>query len=189
MIKLKGIWDLGYAIHTYNNPDGGRTLLGETIYRYQYRKQYYLVDALARWAQAVIQASAEFKGVDLLVPVPTSRSLSDYDQTSLLTDWISQLTVIPRACGVLARWGLISEYSDGSQMDTTRGGMTVTAPEAIRGRKILLIDGITCSGSTLHLATQAVRSADPKSVSVLTFTKIERQSLDSYGIAQNEAQS
>ncbi|MBM3267362.1 MAG: ComF family protein [Candidatus Sericytochromatia bacterium] len=182
MIQLAGAWDRGYAIHTYNNPDGGRTLLGEAIYRYQYRKQWYLVDSLARWAQSVIQANAEFKGVDLLVPVPTSRSLSDYDPTSLLVDWISQLTTIPRAVGVLARFGLISEYSDGSTEGASRGGMTVTAPEAVRGRKLLLIDGIICSGSTLHLATQALRNAGATSVSALVFTKIERQSLDSFGL-------
>ncbi len=183
MIQLAGTWDRGYAIHTYNRPDGSRTLLGEAIYRYQYRKQWYLVDSLARWAQHVIQSNPDFKGIDLLVPVPSSRSLSDYDPTSLLVDWVSQLTTIPRAVGVLSRYGLISEYGEAG-LETSRGGMTVTAPEALRNKRLLLIDGIICSGSTLHVATKAARAAGAAAVTVLVFTKIDRQSLDTFGLTQ-----
>ena len=178
MITLEGAFDYGAAIHTYNNPDGGRTLLGEAIYRYQYRKQWYLVDSLARWAQSVIQNTPELKNVDLLVPVPTSRGAHDYDPTSLLVDWISQLTQIPRAVGVLARYGLISEYSEGVVPDSTRCGMTIAAPESIRGKRVLLIDGITCSGQTIRLAESALRAAGAAEVKVLVFTKIERVSYD-----------
>lgn len=183
MIALQGDWDAGYAIHSYNQPDGARTLLGEAIYRYQYRKQWYLVDSLARWAQAFILATPEIKDIDLLVPVPSSRALSDYDPSSLLVDWISQLTNIPRAIGILSRYGLISEYSERG-LDFNRGGMTVASPEAIRGKRILLIDGIYCSGSTLQAASKALRRAGATVITALVYTKIDRQSLDSYGFAQ-----
>jgi predicted amidophosphoribosyltransferase len=183
MIALNGDWDTGYAIHTYNQPDGARTLLGEAIYRYQYRKQWYLVDSLARWAQAFIMATPDVRECDLIVPVPSSRVLSDYDPASLLVDWISQLTNIPRAIGLLHRYGLISEYSERSS-DVGRGGMTVVSPDAVRGKRLLLIDGIYCSGSTLEAAARAVKQAGAKSVAALVFTKIDRRSLDSYGFAQ-----
>lgn len=130
---------------------------------------------MARWAQQIVQNSTQFKNIDLIVPVPTSRGLSDYDPTSLLVDWISQLTTIPRAVGVLARFGLISEYNDvGMPLDTTRGGFNVTAAEAVIGKNILLVDGIFCSGHTVTLASQALRSAGAKSVKVLVFTQIQR---------------
>lgn len=183
MIALQGDWDAGYAIHTYNQPDGARTLLGEAIYRYQYRKQWYLVDSLARWAQAFILATPAIKDIDLLIPVPSSRVLSDYDPSSLLVDWVSQLTNIPRAIGILNRYGLISEYSERS-VDAARGGMSVVSPEAIKGKRILLIDGIFCSGSTLEAASKALRKSGVASVTALVFTKIDRHSLDSYGFAQ-----
>jgi predicted amidophosphoribosyltransferase len=182
-IALNGDWDAGYAIHAYNQPDGARTLLGEAIYRYQYRKQWYLVDSLARWAQAFIMATPEVKNVDLLVPVPSSRVLSDYDPSSLLVDWISQLTNIPRAIGILNRYGLISEYSERG-LDFARGGMTVLSPDAIKDKNVLVIDGIYCSGSTLQAASKALRKAGCKSITALVYTKIDRQSLDSYGFAQ-----
>lgn len=183
MIALHGDWDAGYAIHTYNQSDGSRTLIGEAIYRYQYRKQWYLVDSLARWAQAFIQATPAIKNVDLLVPVPSSRMLSDYDPSSLLVDWISQLTHIPRAIGILNRYGLISEYSE-RVVDTTRGGMNVVSPDAIKGKHILLVDGIFCSGSTLEAASRALRKGDVGTVTTLVYAKIDRHSLDSYGFAQ-----
>ncbi|GEM_PF-1360183 len=181
--KGNGDWDAGYAIHAYNQPDGARTLLGEAIYRYQYRKQWYLVDSLARWAQAFIMATPEVKDVDLLIPVPSSRVLSDYDPSSLLVDWISQLTNIPRAIGILNRYGLISEYSERG-LDFARGGMTVSSADAVKDKKVLVIDGIYCSGSTLQAATRALRKAGCQSITALVYTKIERQSLDSYGFAQ-----
>jgi len=179
VIKLEGVWDAGYSIHNYNDPREGRALLGEAIYRYLYRKQWYLVDSLARWAQWAIQASAKFKDIDLLVPVPACKPSADnYDPMSLLVDWTSQLTIIQLATP-LARHGLIPEYS-GTPLDQTHGGIIVKFPEDVRGRKVLLIDGIFCSGSTLYLTTNALRSAGAKSISVLAFAKIERQLSDSY---------
>lgn len=38
-LELKGDWEEGIAINTYNDLEGKRTLLGEAIYRYMYRKQ------------------------------------------------------------------------------------------------------------------------------------------------------
>lgn len=61
MIALPGPWDEGLALGSYNNPEGGRSLLGEAIYRYQYREQWYLVDSLARWAQSTIQVHSHLK--------------------------------------------------------------------------------------------------------------------------------
>lgn len=185
MIKLTGPWDDGYAIHTYNNPEGGRTLLGEAVYRYIYRKQWCLIDSLARWAQSIIQAQQEFKNCGLLLGIPSSRSLSDYDPISLLVDWISQLTTLPRAVGALARYGMISEYSDSAIIDDRRGGFTVTASEAIRGRDILIVDGILCSGNTSSLAVNALRDAGARSVKLLVFTQIQRQSIDTYGLTRD----
>lgn len=180
MITLSGGWDLGYAIHHYNRPEGGRTLLGEAIYRYQYRKQWYLVDALARWAQSFLQETPSLRQPDLLVPVPSTGFSVDYDPTHLLVDWLSQLTGIPRAVGILSRQGLISEYGDPDQ-SPVRGSLQVTAPDAVKGRKVLLVDGIICSGTTLNLATQALRQAGSQEVLVLVFTRIERQSSDAFG--------
>lgn len=159
----------------YDNPDGGRTLLGEAIYRYQYRKQWYLVDSLARWAQTVIQADAAFKGVDLLVPVPTSHSLSDYDPTSLLVDWISQLTTIPRAVEVLRqRQGVIAEYGEACP-GVTLGGYDIPYPDLVRGRHVLVIDGIACRGTRLAAAADALRQAGAASVRALVFAKVDEE--------------
>lgn len=188
MIELKGNWKAGHAIHTYNEADGSRTLIGEAIYRYQYRKQWYLVDTLARWAQAFILATPTIKDIDLLIPVPSSRVLSDYDPSSLLADWVSQLTNIPRAIGLLNRYGLISEYSERAT-DNSRGGMSVVSPDTVKGKNILLIDGIFCSGATAEAATNALLKAGAKTVTFLAFAKIERHSLDSYGFSQHDKEA
>ncbi len=167
-----GSWDKGYAIGLYNNYDGSRSFLGECIYRYLYRKQWFIVDSLARLYVVAIRNNNDLMDVDLLVPVPSSRALSDYDPTNLLVDWISQLTTIPRVVGILARYGLISKYSDGSTLDATRGGITVAAPEAVRGKRVLLIDGLICSGVTLSSAVSALKAAGALEVKVLVYTKI-----------------
>ncbi|MBM3259523.1 MAG: hypothetical protein FJY99_07240 [Candidatus Sericytochromatia bacterium] len=135
MITLSGGWDLGYAIHHYNRPEGGCTLLGEAIYRDQYRKQWYLVDALSRWAQSALQETPSLRQPDLLIPVPSTGFSVDYDPTHLLVNWLSQLTGIPRAVGILNRQGLISEYGDPEQ-EMVRGTLQVTATDAVKGRKV-----------------------------------------------------
>ncbi len=180
MIGLQGSWDSGYAIENYNQPDGGRTLLGEAIYRYQYRKQWYLVDSLARWAQAFLETIPDLRQSDLIVPVPSSRLLTDYDPASLLVDWISQLSGIPRMNGVLARQGLISEYSERPR--DSEGHMRTSQDKIVVGKRILLVDGIFCSGSTLEAACKALREGGASEVRALVFARIERGQVDQPGI-------
>lgn len=189
MIALTGDWDMGYAIHRYNQDDGSRTILGEAIYRYQYRKQWYLVDSLARWAQAFLEAYPELGKADLLLPVPSSRPLTEYDPSSLLADWISQLTKIPKASSTLVRYGFISEYINTVAEGANRGGMVVSGAEGVRGKEILLMDGIVCSGSTLQAASRALRLAGASAVRVLVFTKIEKHALDTFGFAEYDRNS
>lgn len=180
MIQLEGAWNFGYAIHTYNNPDGGRTLIGESMYRYLYRKQWCLVDTLAAIAQDAILNHETFKDVDLLVPIPFARPDAGYDQTTLLIDWISQLTTIPRS-RALARYGMIPEYGDVISKSAV-GGIKVMASDVLKNRNVLLIEGIICLGNTLRLATRAVRTAGATSVSVLAFAKIDHRPLDNISL-------
>ena len=181
MIGLQGSWDSAFAIETYNQADGARTLLGDAIYRYQYRKQWYLVDSLARWAQAFLETNPELRQSDLLVPVPSSRLLTDYDPASLLVDWISQLSGIPRLNGVLTRQGLISEYSERPR-ESDEGSMRTCQTDGIVQKRILLVDGIYCSGSTLEAACRALRTGGASQVRALVFAKIERGQVDPHGI-------
>jgi len=179
VIILPGHWDAGWAIGSYNNPEGGRSLLGEAIYRYMYRKQWYLVDSLARMVKDFSHEHNLFRTCDLFIPIPCSRSFSDYDPISLLVDWISQLCTIPRAVGTLSRHGLISEYSDSGSIDERRGGITVLQQHVVKNKNVILIDGIFCNGVTASLATQALRQAGARRIEVLTFAKIERTGLHS----------
>jgi len=44
-----------------------------------------------------------------------------------------------------------------------------------------MLDGTICPGTTLDLATQALRQAGSSDIHLLVFTRIERQSSDTYG--------
>lgn len=175
MITIEGIWDNCVALNYFNNPDGGRTLLGESIFRNLYRKQWYLTDTLAKIAGDALVSNLTFKDIDLLVPIPFPGPNGEYDKIAHLTDYISKLTTIPR-CNALARYGMISEYAD-VIAEASMGGMKVKNPDALKNRNVLLIEGIICTGNTAHLAAQAVRAAGVASVSVLAFSKLERRSL------------
>ena len=113
---------------------------------------------------------------DLIIPIPLhfSRLLSRrYNQSMLLAE------IAGRECGipvreVLKRKQLRSKQSERSRSDRHKelaGTVILKYPEAVSGKRILLLDDVMTTGATLHTAAVALQKANPASITVLTLAR------------------
>lgn len=123
----------------------------------------------------------ELGPIDLMTPVPLHRLRRwrrGFNQSDLLAQELSRLTGIPWRRDVLRRvratrpqFGL----SHRQRRMNVQGAFAVRRPEAIEGRKILLIDDIMTTGATIEACASVLRAGGVDSVAALTIARAKRR--------------
>lgn len=142
------------------------------------RLKFYNSPELARPLGYLLAAKIKQNQIeaDLIIPIPLhfSRLLSRrYNQSLLLAE------IAGRECGipvreVLKRRQRRSKQSERSRSDRHKelaGTMILKYPEAISGKRILLLDDVMTTGATLHTAAVELLKAKPSSITVLTLAR------------------
>ena len=120
------------------------------------------------------------QGVDVIVPVPlhyTRLIKRKYNQAALLAKELSAMTSIPVEYSALIRHRRTRpqvEFSGSIRRRNVRGAFKVKHPEKFRGKRVLLIDDVMTTGSTLKECAKAINSAHPLSIDVLTAARVCR---------------
>lgn len=117
-------------------------------------------------------------GVDLIIPVPLyfTRLLSrKYNQSAILAAEISKSTNIPADYKSLkkVRNTLPQVQCNGTKRKTNvKNAFQVMSPDKIKGKRILLIDDVYTTGSTLRECSKVLLKAGAKSVDILTVARV-----------------
>lgn len=126
------------------------------------------------WAGSEAVRAGLDEYADVLVPVPlTARRLRErgYNQARLLADGMG------RAMGVPVMELLVRQQQGTSQTHLSGEGRAQNTtriyharlPEALRGGRVVLVDDVMTTGSTLAQCAEAILEADPSAhVSLLT---------------------
>ena len=117
-------------------------------------------------------------GVDMFIPVPlhyTRLIKRRYNQSSLLAEKLSRMTGIPTENFALIRHRKTRpqvECSGRARVTNVKNAFSVKRPELISGKRIVLIDDIMTTGSTLKESALALKKAGAKSVDILTAARV-----------------
>ncbi|HVO28542.1 MAG TPA: ComF family protein [Candidatus Paceibacterota bacterium] len=113
-----------------------------------------------------------------VVPVPLSRRRErsrGFNQAELIARRFAGLAGLPLETGWLARTRHTQPQSETrnatERLENIRGAFAVLRPDAVRGRKILLIDDVSTSGATFLEASLALRAAGAKRIIALAAAK------------------
>ncbi len=117
---------------------------------------------------------------DVVVPTPMhwrKRAVRGYNQTEWLAEGIS------RACGLPVANCLRATRTHRSQtrlnaterMQNLQDSIELTRPQAIEGRRVLLVDDIITTGATMRAALKALATGCPASVSILALGAAKMQ--------------
>jgi len=145
--------------------------MGELIYRLKYRKK---TDGVAKIVELLTRIKG-IEGFDRIVPIPPTNSNRSVQPVKLIAKALGE----DRGVEVIS--DLLSKSPGGKELknvtdpaerqELLRKSMAVTPGYDIAGLKILLVDDLYRSGSTLSLATELLLSEGASEVYVLTMTK------------------
>lgn len=111
---------------------------------------------------------------ELLVPVPTTRRRMrerGFNQAALLCGVISRELGMPMAQALTRTDDAVAQSRLGGQSRRQNLAGSMTASEAVRGKRVLLVDDVYTTGSTAAEAARALLEAGAVSVGVFTAAK------------------
>lgn len=118
------------------------------------------------------------KGVDVMIPVPlhyTRMLKRRFNQSALLAREVHKLNGVPVDFGSLKRRRKTRpqvEFSGHERVNNVKGAFTVKDPCRIKGKRVLLLDDVMTTGSTLKECALALKRAGAKSVDTLTIARV-----------------
>lgn len=148
------------------------------VHRFKYSDRLDLVTAMGSW---MVRAGQEvLTGADLLIPVPLHRRRfwgRRFNQAGELAKAISRDTGIPVAHEALRRVKATRSQVGLNSAERARNlsGAFRPAPaavEAVKGRRIVLIDDVMTTGATLNSAARVLRRAGAVEVDALVFALV-----------------
>ena len=98
-----------------------------------------------------------------------------YNQSAILSSELSKLTNIPADYKSLVKSKITqpqAECSGKMRIKNIKNAFTVKYPENIKGKRVLLIDDVYTTGSTLRECAKILSKAGAKSVDSLTVAKV-----------------
>ena len=152
--------------------------LREAVHLMKYEKKQVISKHLNQLLQAHLPEDLASTGYDFLLPIPlhTNRLRQrGFNQAEQIAQGIAQVWGVPVRTDVLFRIRdtvpLSSLESREERTKNIAGAFEVRSPDSIRSRKILLIDDIFTTGTTINEALKVLRVASPNCVDVLTLTR------------------
>src|SRR5690348_2381432 len=152
----------------------GRGIIRDVIHEFKYNRQIHLRHLVARWLRAALDderlLSHQF---DVIVPVPLHPARQrerGFNQASLLAELLSAHISIP--CKPLLkriRYTTTQTALDRSErMENLHNAFRLRKNVDVRGLRVLLIDDVLTTGSTLSECARVLKRAGAKSVHAAT---------------------
>ena len=132
---------------------------------------------LAKW---ILMAGKDIfnEGVDYIIPIPLHFSRlfkRKYNQSAVLSATLSKMCMVPVLYNTLkkVKKTLPQVHCSGKQrLKNIRGAFQVINPDLIKDKRILLIDDVYTTGSTLCECAKVLIKAGAKSVDALTVARV-----------------
>jgi len=152
----------------------GRGIVRQVIHEFKYGRQIHLRHLVARWLHAALDDERLCgRRFDVIVPVPLHPARQrerGFNQASLLAELLSAQTSIP-AKPVLERIRYTTTQTalDRSErMENLHNAFRLRKNADVRGLRVLLVDDVLTTGSTLNECARILKRASAFSVHAAT---------------------
>lgn len=147
------------------------------ILNFKFRDHTENASLLARWmwlgGKDIFAA-----GVDVIVPIPlhyTRLIKRRYNQSALLAGELGRLCGVPVDVRAVVRHRKTKpqvEFSGHERVKNVKNAFSVKYPAVLKGRRVLLLDDVMTTGSTLRECAKAILKAGAVSVDALTVARV-----------------
>jgi predicted amidophosphoribosyltransferase len=185
-ITLEGIWKSGkaYDLHTVSSThlgvdeqgrdrfDNKRSEMGELVYQLKYQYDQSAVPKIV----ALLDGIRGIEDFDFIVPIPPTKKNRPIKPVELIATALGLRRGVTVVVDALTNSGSaeLKEITDPvARNELLEAAFKLNATDdKFRDRKVLLVDDLYRSGSTLHVATNLLyQQGKAAKVSVLTMTK------------------
>lgn len=155
--------------------DGPARMLAQSL---KFSDRADLAETMALWMLRAGSDVIDDSDVIIAVPLHRGRLLARrYNQSAELARALARLSGKPFLAGGLARIKATRHQiglGSRARQDNVRGAFRVPVNQAARifGLRVLLVDDVLTTGSTVEAATRALRRGGAAQVSVLTFARV-----------------
>ncbi|OGF63860.1 MAG: hypothetical protein A2Y62_18930 [Candidatus Fischerbacteria bacterium RBG_13_37_8] len=146
------------------------------IHKFKFANKPYLGNNLGERLAHLLLEEVDFQGIDLIIAVPLEKSRErkrGYNQSWLIAKYASKFLGIPVLRSVLGRHKGIpqSNLSMRERRKNIRGSFFIKRGAGIKGKRILLIDDVFTTGSTVNECSRILRHAGAREVLVATLAR------------------
>ncbi|MBU5638067.1 ComF family protein [Geomonas sp. Red69] len=151
--------------------------LQDLIHRFKYGGKMHLADPLGVLTFQRVEQFLRQAGADCVVPVPLHRKRlrqRGYNQSQLLAEVLGKKLKVPQVVGNLRRlrWTEPQTGLDaGDRVTNVKDAFGVGEPKALAGKRVLLVDDVFTTGSTLGACVDALREAEVAAVAAVTVAR------------------
>ena len=166
--KHKLFFDRAFSVAIYEG------IWKELIHLFKYGKNDCLDKFLAEFLVELIRKNPSFKKPDLIIPVPLywqDKWRRGYNQTYLLAYQVSKMTSIPILANTLVKHKKIpsqTALSGKERLKNVKGAFRVNNFKILGDKKVLLIDDVFTTGSTVNECAKVLKEGKVKKVDVIT---------------------
>ena len=149
----------------------------ELIHRFKYGHRVQLSQPLGILTARALATFGGAAAPELIVPVPLHRKRlreRGYNQSQLIGAVLAQRWGAPLELGNLRRirWTEPQTSMDASQRrENVSGAFAVREPRRVEGKRVLLVDDVLTTGSTIRACAEALREAGAEAICVVTVAR------------------
>jgi competence protein ComFC len=151
-----------------------RGVVRRVVLNFKYGRQIYLRHLVAQWLYAALDDSRlHQQQFDLIVPVPLHRARQrerGFNQAALLADLLSTRIAIPSRPALERTHYTTTQtaFDRSERMENLRGAFRLRRNTDVRGLRVLLVDDVLTTGSTLSECARTLKSGGARTVYAAT---------------------
>lgn len=144
------------------------------LHKIKYKDHPEIATHMATAAAHELQESGFFDGIDAIVPLPLSKKKErqrGYNQSDYIAKGLSKISGIPVLKRCVARTKANETQTHKSRDErwqNVSGIFSVTKPEALKGKHILLVDDVLTTGATIASCAKSITALPGTRVSLFT---------------------
>jgi competence protein ComFC len=151
-----------------------RGIVRHVILNFKYGRQIHLRHLVARWLVAAMDdRRLRDRRFDAIIPVPLHPARQrerGFNQAELLAEWLSEHLSLP-LCRALERVHYTTTqtaFDRAERMQNLRGAFRLRKKADVRSLRVLLIDDVLTTGSTLSECARVLKEAGAQSIFAAT---------------------
>ena len=171
LINKQNYFDYLFCALRYEN------IIREKIIQYKFNEKSYLYKTFAKFIIKNKKMYRFFKLYDIIIAVPmhkNKKAVRGYNQCELIAKEIAKQTGLDFEENILIKvknTNVQSTLTKLQRMKNVKDAFFVKDIEKIRGKKIILIDDIYTTGSTVNECSKVLKKAGAKEICVATIAR------------------